>query len=257
MITSAMADQQPDTHLSSNGSPVPVGADLSVIMPVYNEEASLPGCAESWIAVLDKLEIDYQLIILNDGSKDGTGAALAELDRHPRVRGISKDNEGHGPTILAGYHLAVDNSTWVFQVDSDDEIPASAFADVWERRVGVDAVFGVRTGRDQPADRALITKVAALTTRTLFGAKATDANVPFRLMRSAALRPVIDKLPADTFAPNVVIAAVLSRDPDKFAEVPVPHHHRLVGEVSIVGLGAVKAAARSFGQTLRLVRKFR
>ena len=233
------------------------GRELTVVMPVYNEEASLPACAASWLDALDQLGIDYRLLVINDGSSDGTQVALDELSATERVDALSKANEGHGPTILRGYRLGVATSEWVFQVDSDDEIPASAFAALWAERHGVDAVFGRRTGRDQSADRAFITKIAALTTRTLFGARAQDANVPFRLMRSSALAPVLDRLPDDTFAPNIVISGVLSRDPATFAEVPVPHQHREAGEVSIVGFGALKAAARSFIQTLRATRSFR
>ena len=228
--------------------------DLTVVMPVYNEEASLGGCGRSWTDTLDDLCIDYRLLVINDGSKDSTAAVLADLATHPRVLGVTKDNEGHGPTILRGYRLAAATSTWVFQVDSDDEIPASAFRSVWDARAGNDAVFGVRTGRGQSPDRKLISKVAALTARVLLRGRVTDVNVPYRLMRADALRPVLDALPADTFAPNVVIAGALGRDTDRFSEVPVPHQDRAAGEVSIVGWGAIKAAMRSFHQTVRLAR---
>lgn len=228
--------------------------DLTVVMPVYNEEASLGACGRSWTETLDGLGIDYRLLVVNDGSKDTTAEVLADLATHPRVLGVTKDNEGHGPTILRGYRLAAATSTWVFQVDSDDEIPASAFADVWQAREGHDAVFGIRTGRDQSPDRKLISKVAALTSRVLLRGRVTDVNVPYRLMRSDALRPVLDALPADTFAPNIVISGALGRDPRRFTEVPVPHQDRAAGEVSIVGWGAIKAAMRSFRQTVRLAR---
>lgn len=231
--------------------------DLTVVMPVYNEEASLGACGRSWTDALDGLGIDYRLLVIDDGSSDGTLGVLSELGAHPRVLGVTKTNEGHGPTILRGYRLAAATSTWVFQVDSDDEIPASAFASIWAARDGLDAVFGIRTGRDQPPDRKVISKVAALTARLLLRGRVTDVNVPYRLMRADALGPVLDALPADTFAPNVIISGALGRDPDRFTEVRVPHQDRAAGEVSIVGWGAVKAALRSFGQTVRLARAIR
>ena len=229
---------------------------LGVVMPVYNEEESLSGCVRSWVSALDELDIDYRLIVINDGSKDSTADVLGDLVSNPRVVGVSKANEGHGPTILRGYHLAARTSEWVFQVDSDDEIPASAFAAVWNSREGHDAVFGRRTGREQTLDRKLISKIAGLTSRLLLRGRVTDVNVPYRLMRSTTLLPVIDRLPADTFAPNVVISGALGRDRATFAEVPVPHSERAAGEVSIVGWGAIKAAVRSFRQTVKLARSF-
>lgn len=248
-------DLRARTDLLNDPSSLP-HCELTVVMPVYNEEASLPACAASWIAMLDDLGLDYRLLIIDDGSKDTTSDTLAELDIHPRVVGVSKQNEGHGPTILRGYRVGVRTSDWVFQVDSDDEIPASAFPAVWAARDGVDAVFGIRTGRFQSLDRKVISRVAALTTRLALRGRARDVNVPFRLLRAANLAPIVDGLPDDTFAPNVVIAGVLARDPMTFTEVPVPHNERQAGEVSIVGWGAIKAAIRSFGQTVRLARSF-
>ncbi len=239
-------------HLVDPGSLEP--CELTVVMPVYNEQEALPPAVASWIATLDRVGIDYRLLLIDDGSTDGTADVLAELGEHERVVAVSKPNQGHGPTILAGYRVAVRSCEWVFQVDSDDEIPASAFPALWMSRQGVDAVFGVRVDRAQSPDRKLISKVAALTTKVLLRGRAADANVPFRLMRSEALRPVVDALPDDTFAPNVVIAGALSRDRAAFAELPVPFQPRQTGSVSIVGLGALKAAARSFVQTVRLAR---
>jgi dolichol-phosphate mannosyltransferase len=177
---------------------------------------------------------------------------LAHLAGDDRIEMISKANEGHGPTVLRGYAEAVTDSDWVFQVDSDDEIPADAFGAVWSARTGHDAVFGYRTGREQPIDRRIISRVAAVSVRRLFGSHVRDVNVPYRLLRAEALAPVLDAIPDDTFAPNLVVSGLLGRDRSSFAEVPVPHTPRRTGQVSIAGLGAVRAAARSFAQTLRL-----
>lgn len=228
--------------------------ELTVVMPVYNEEGSLRGCVLSWIDTLDALEINYRLLLIDDGSTDATPQVLNEFDSNRRVIAVSKQNEGHGPTILKGYRFAVLTSQWAFQVDSDDEIPATAFPELWAARDGVDAVFGVRMGRDQSVDRKLISRTAAATSRTLFKSKVRDVNVPYRLISSESLGPLLGMLPADTFAPNVVISGVLGRDETRFHEVEVPHVTRSTGEVSIAGWGAMKAAAKSFGQTVRLVR---
>ncbi len=228
--------------------------ELTVVMPVYNEEASLPACAESWITVLDELNIDYRLLVINDGSTDTTAVEIDRLNRHERVFGVTKSNEGHGPTILRGYHVGARSSKWVFQVDSDDEIPASAFPPVWAARQDVQAVFGVRSDRHQSLDRKAISRIAKLTNKMFLKGRVSDVNVPFRLMLSEALLPVIDQLPEDTFAPNIVISGALGRDRDSFVELSVPHQQRQAGEVSIVGWGAIKAAGRSFVQTVRLSR---
>ncbi|MCB0993996.1 MAG: glycosyltransferase family 2 protein [Acidimicrobiales bacterium] len=230
--------------------------DLVVVMPVYNEEAVLAHTVESWLAVLDDLGVDYRLLVLNDGSRDGTGEVVARLADHPRVEGITKQNEGHGPTILRGYRDAVQRSAWVFQVDSDDEMPATSFTSLWAERDRADAVFGYRTGREQTTDRKLITRIARLTTRLAYGCRLRDVNTPYRLMRAEVLAPIVEQIPADTFAPNVVISGALARTGARVVEVPVPHVPRSTGEVSIIGMKALKAAARSFLQSIRLARRF-
>lgn len=230
---------------------------LTVVMPVYNEEASLLACASSWLSVLTELGIDHRVVILDDGSSDNTSSVLAELSASPAVEGVTKTNEGHGPTILRGYREAVKTSEWVFQVDSDDEIPASSFPALWDARHEADAVLGRRTGRDQTPDRRIISRVARLTIRLLYKSRITDANVPFRLMRADVLAPILDQIPDDTFAPNIVISGALGGSGARVVELPVPFETRQAGEVSIVGLGAVKAAVRSFVQSVRLARTFR
>ena len=79
-------------------------------------------------------------------------------------------------------------------------------------------------------------------------------NCPYRLMRSSTLVPLLEPIPDDTFAPNVVLSGLLARSGARLAEVPVAHRDRTTGVVSILGLRALRAAIRSFGQTVRLSR---
>jgi hypothetical protein len=112
-------------------------------------------------------------------------------------------------------------------------------------------VFGVRTGRDQGAARWIITRVSRMLVRLLYGGAVRDVNVPFRLMRADGLASFVDRIPGDTFAPNVVIAGVLSRRGLNIANLPVKFSGRQTGQVSIVRLKLWKAALRSALQLVR------
>ncbi|MCY3967280.1 MAG: glycosyltransferase family 2 protein, partial [bacterium] len=173
---------------------------------------------------------------------------------HSRLVVDVQPNRGHGPTILAGYRHGVDNAEWVFQTDSDDEMPASSFARLWELRHSTDAVIGIRSGRQQSLGRRAITQLARLTTRVAFGCQLADVNCPYRLMRSSTLAPLLPLVPADIFAPNVALAGMLARSGVRLAEVPVPHQIRTTGTVSILGWRATRAAVRSFVQVVRVSR---
>ncbi len=229
--------------------------DLCAVMPVYNEEEIVGSVAESWLEVLDGLGIHYELVAIVDGATDASEQVLrATAERHRSLVVDAKPNSGHGPTILQGYRRGAVTAEWVFQTDSDDEMPAASFGELWELRHDVDAVIGIRTNRNQSAGRRAITRAARLTARAAFGCRLADVNCPYRLMRSSALAPLLAPIPDDTFAPNVVLSGMLARSGARLAEVPVPHHDRTTGAVSILGWRALRAALRSFGQTVRLSR---
>jgi len=229
--------------------------NLVVVMPVYNEADGLETYLKAWTETLDSLQIDYEIMALDDGSRDGSGDILERLASSPRIRAVCKQNEGHGPTILRGYADAVQRADWVFQADSDGEIPPSAFPAVWEARADHDAVLGVRSSRNQGPIRAVMSWMARGIVDILLGSTIRDVNIPFRLMRSGILADILPAIPAETFAPNVPISGVISRR-GRVAEVPVPFLPR-AGAGSIAGLRILRIALVSFWQTLRISAKLR
>jgi dolichol-phosphate mannosyltransferase len=123
--------------------------ELALVMPVFNEEACIFGVIQSWEDELTRQGISFQMIVLNDGSQDGTAAILEKFRNHPPMDIIHKKNSGHGPTILEGYRKAVCLAQWVFQTDSDDEMKPDHFIELWSRRTDFDALVGIRQSRHQ------------------------------------------------------------------------------------------------------------
>ena len=225
--------------------------ELIVVMPVYNEADCIGGVIRDWKSALDQLGVDYEILALNDGSTDPTRAALCAFCDDPRVEIINKPNSGHGPTILQGYREAAERATWVFQVDSDDEMKPDAFANFWKRRDKYDAIFGVRAAREQDSARRLLSAGSRLAVRLLFGRGVRDVNVPYRLMRAEKLAPIVRAIPGDTFAPNVLIAGVFGKNRRRIINFPVLHENRKTGTGSLTNSKVWKVAARALVQTLR------
>jgi dolichol-phosphate mannosyltransferase len=224
---------------------------LAVVMPVYNEEACIARVVRSWLGEIEPLNVPFAIIVLNDGSRDGTQAALAEFESDPRVKVIDKPNSGHGPTVLQGYRAAVTEAEWVFQCDSDDEIKPRHFPEFWARRSDCDAVLGVRTGRDQALARKICSAGARLAVRLLYGPGVEDVNVPYRLMRSDVLKQIVEQMPDDTLTPNLVISGALARAGAKICNIPVEHENRQTGSVSIARLKLWRVAFRALRQVVR------
>jgi len=117
---------------------------LSVIMPVYNEEEAISAAvAEVQQHVLD-LVSGSELVVVDDGSRDRTGALLdAAAAGDPRVNVLHQANGGHGAALLNGLQRA--RGEYVFLIDSDRQIPLDDFRRAWDEiQAGRDAVFGVR-----------------------------------------------------------------------------------------------------------------
>ncbi len=226
---------------------------LSIVMPVYNEEEIIATVVKDWHDTLTELGIDFEIRCYNDGSKDGTAQILATLaTTYPHLVVINKPNTGHGPTILRGYKES-EASDWIFQIDSDNEIRADQFARFWELRDDFDFLLGGRNHGDFPVSRQFISYIAWLVVRLGFGSKLVDVNSPFRLFRSEAVSPLIQRIPADTFAPNVLITGMVGSGRLRWKEMPVENRFRETGTVSIKHFKLFKVALRSFNESISFV----
>ena len=230
--------------------------DVAVVIPVFNEEKLIGECINEWLNVLDSVNLNYEILIIDDGSSDATISIVERYGDNQNIQLIIKRNEGHGPTILAGYKRAVGIAEWVFQADSDNEISPNQFSALWSRRQGQDAVIAWRQGRDQTTVRRLVTFFARVTTKVLFRCHLRDVNIPFRLIRSETLTILLEKIPSDTFAPNIALSGALSLMNYQVEECPVIFNERIVGESSLSNLGAVRKGGRALLELVKISRVF-
>lgn len=227
---------------------------LCVVMPVYNEQDAIEQVLKKWNATLLDLGIDFKIRPYNDGSKDDSLSVMRRVAADlPRVDVRDKPNGGHGNTILTGYREAVqDGFDWIFQIDSDDEMGPENFAELWSRRADYDFLVGIRDGRVQVLPRKVISFVSRCCVKTFYGRKTIwDVNTPYRLMRARAFAVIFAQISLTTFAPNVILSGMVARKGLRFFEIRVPQHDRTTGEVSIKKWKLLKAAMRSFVQTIR------
>ncbi len=96
---------------------------FSIVIPAFNSEATLARAVES---VLAQTYLDYEVIVVNDGSTDGTAALIEELAIDPRVRTVSQQNAGVSAARNAGANIA--KGEWLVFLDADDELVYSALS---------------------------------------------------------------------------------------------------------------------------------
>jgi len=205
---------------------------LSVVTPVRDEEANIPLLLQ---AVHDALhEWDYELILVDDGSTDGTVAAI-EHHSDPRTRlVVLSRNYGQTTAMAAGIDAA--RGDYIATIDGDlqndpEDIPAMVARLESE---GWDVVAGRRNGRrDHWLSRKLPSKLANLLIRTLTGVGLSDYGCTLKVFRAETAKNLGLYGELHRFIP-----VLASLDGARITEVPVSHHPRRNG-VSKYGLGRI------------------
>ncbi len=225
--------------------------DLAVVIPVYNEEEIISTVLSEWYQKLKELEINFEIHVYNDGSKDNTLKNITETSELlERIIVHDKENSGHGPTILMGYREN-SHAEWVFQVDSDNEMSPDEFSRVWDNREYADFIFGHRYGRKSPVTRKIVSFISRLIVGFLYSSRGYDVNAPYRLMKSSVFEDFWKMIPDDTFAPNIVITGIAGYVNCKIIEIPITHCNRVTGEVSIQKFKLLKMVIKSLYQTVK------
>ena len=212
------------------------GRDLIVVIPVYNEEASIGHVIQEWYAALEALNIDYRFLIVNDGSTDGTKAQLAHLkSQFPVIEVINKSNSGHGQSCITGYKAAISRQArWVFQIDSDGQCDPQYFPTCWQFREAFPVVFGQRLQREDGFFRSLISVFNRLAVWLATGVSVPDSNVPYRLMRRDVLATAVTQFPPNFYLANILIAVILKKGlAQNIKHVPINFRQRYGGEASV------------------------
>lgn len=209
--------------------------NLYIIIPAYNEEATIKQVIDDWYPVVEQIGNDSKLVIINDGSKDRTYEIMQEYAKtRPFFLPLTKENGGHGATVLFGYHYAISqNADYIFQTDSDGQTLPSEFAEFWALREQYDMIIGHRCKREDGISRIFVTKVLKLVLRICFGVSVTDANTPFRLLKRDTLVQYIDLIPKDFNLSNVILSVIYTKKNLRIKYLPITFRPRQGGVNSI------------------------
>lgn len=221
---------------------------LFIIIPAYNEEENIRQVIKDWYQVVEQFGEDSCLVVIDDGSKDDTFRIINECAKQrPLLKPLTKENGGHGSTVLYGYQYALEQGAdYIFQTDSDGQTRAEEFAGFWEQRKEYDMVIGSRLKRGDGFARVIVTKVLKLVVRICFGVSIEDVNTPYRLMNANVLAKYIHLIPEDFFLSNVMVSVIFVKKNRKVKFIPITFLPRQGGVNSIKIANMVKIGVRAW-----------
>lgn len=201
--------------------------DISLFFPAYNEEENLKASVSSAIRVLEKVSSRFEIIIVDDGSKDKTGAIADGLaDKDARIRVIHHSpNQGYGAALWSGIQAA--RYDWVFFTDADLQFDLDELKRLVAYVPLFEVVLGYRAPRRDPFMRLVNAKGWNMLNRILFGLKVKDIDCAFKLFK----RSLVSDLPIRSrgAAMSAEMLIRLQRKNIPFKEVPVTHLPRTRG----------------------------
>jgi glycosyltransferase involved in cell wall biosynthesis len=227
-------------HKSNSGS-----YSLSVFFPAFNDEGSIAGLIHEAIDAALRITNNYEVIVVNDGSTDGTAAVLNDLaSREPRLRVIHhQDNRGYGGALRSGFESATKDL--IFYTDGDGQYDVREMANLFPLMLeGVDVVNGHKIRRSDSRRRIVLGAIYKLLAKCMFGLPIRDVDCDFRLMRREAVQSLTLTSTSGVICTEMVYK--LSRAGYRFAETPVHHYPRLHGQSQFFTLRRVAKTGYDF-----------
>jgi glycosyltransferase involved in cell wall biosynthesis len=200
---------------------------LSLVFPVFDEEDNVGPLLESALARAPQLAAPFEVIVVDDGSRDRSAAIVeAWRRRDPRIRLLRHPaNIGYGAARRSGRRAA--RGEWVFFTDADLQFDLAELEHLLARASDAELVVGYRAPRRDPWGRRVLAWGWGVLVRALFGLRVRDIDCAFKVIH----RPVLEALPIESLGAfvNTELLVRATRAGFRVIEVPVTHRPRVAG----------------------------
>jgi len=198
---------------------------VSVLMPAYNEHSNIRRALEDVSSTLDEIGVSYEIIVIDDGSTDGTGKEVLNYAKvNERVRLVSNGvNQGKGAALKRG--TIASKGDFIILMDSDCEISPKdlrlyiSALERYEIAIGSKWVAGSRV--DAPIMRKILSRCFYLLARLLVGIKVSDTQAGLKAFRRGVLRRIVEAQLVKRYAFDVELLAIASLLKARIVELPV------------------------------------
>lgn len=205
---------------------------LSIILPAYNEEGNIAEAVNRALAVLKEVAGQYEVIVVNDGSRDSTGKVAQTLvqEHYPCVRLVSHvENRGYGAALRTGFSSA--QYGLIFFTDADNQFDLSEIKYFLPMMKQYDIVTGFRVYRYDPMLRCMVSWLWNRLVGVLFRLHVRDVDCAFKLFRREAIEKITNE--CDNFFASTELLARARKWNFRIAEKGVRHYPRMAGETTV------------------------
>jgi len=213
---------------------------LSAFFPAYNEEGNVERMCDSLRAVLPQVAEDFEIIIVNDGSKDRTREIADRLaQEHDRIRAVHHErNLGYGAAIRSGIQAC--QKEYLFFTDGDNQFDVSQLSTLVPLISDYDGVIGFRLNRQDPCIRKLNAWAWNRLVRLMLGLKVKDIDCAFKLFRRGIFDRVYLEYTGAMISTEMLVK--IAKHGYKIREVGVLHSPRLAGKQTGANLRVILRA---------------
>lgn len=196
---------------------------LTFIIPAYNDEETIETVVKKTVDVGKKLQIPFDILIINDASFDSTGVILKKLSKkYANLHIITHaKNAGYGRTIKELYRKAA--SAWLFSIPGDYQIEPGEVLKLWSHRGEADMIIGWRRARHDSTVRLFQSDIYNQLLHLLFGVSVHDAN-SVRLMKTSVMKSV--RLTTSSAFVDAELVIRSTRAGFRVMEIPIAHRAR-------------------------------
>ncbi|RJP80629.1 MAG: glycosyltransferase family 2 protein [Candidatus Zixiibacteriota bacterium] len=210
---------------------------VSVFLPAYNEEENIERAVKNSVAVLREITDDWEVIVVNDASRDRTGEIAEQLCREiPGVRVVHHEkNTRLGGALRTGFSNAT--KQLVFYTDADNPIDMNDLKRAVPLMADADFVTGYRLNREEPLKRKVYSRCYNWLIRLLFGLKVRDVNFSFKLVKREVLQKARLRSMGSFIDAELLIEA--RKYGFRIREMGVKYYPRTLGESTLATPGVI------------------
>ena len=223
-----------------------ISKELSVIFQIYNEQETIKETLLEWRNTLNKIQINYEIILAEDGSTDNTKDILKDLlinNRDLFVSNIEDKKRGYANAIRSSVKIA--KGKYILNVDSDGQCDPKDFINFWKKRDHLEnsIIIGHRYNRKDSLQRLLMSKFFLILHRVLFFSRVKDPSCPYILSKNeffVTINPYL-KFMVEGFWWGFV--AICLKKNIQIYQVKINHRLRLSGQTNVFHLNKIPSIA--------------